>query len=281
MTPDEVFRSYVRIIGVGGIAGAGIMGVLSGLPGMVRSVAANMRSLGHQDTREAKAVPRVDRTLSTTFVAVGLVIAAVLCLLFFSFGLGLETALGAAAVATLVVMAIAFLFAPVAARAIAIVGTNPISGMTMLTLILTGMVLLKLGLSGGRGMFLTMMVGGVVCTALSVSGGFATDLKVGHWLGATPAKADGAEVLRHLRGVGRLRRGHVRPRQAAGRLRQRGHPSAPGQRHEGHPDRHLRHRFVGAAVVPLRSGRAPEPAACACAPSPRWRSRSACTSPST
>jgi putative OPT family oligopeptide transporter len=195
MTPDEVFRSYVRIIGVGGIAGAGIMGVVSSMPSMVRSIAANLRSLGHQDTREARAVPRVDRTLSTTFVAVGLVISAVLCLLFFSYGLGLGTSFGVAVVATVVVMAIAFLFAPVAARAVAIVGTNPISGMTMVTLILTGMVLLRLGLSGGRGMFLTMMVGGVVCTALSVSGGFATDLKVGHWLGATPARQIGLKFF--------------------------------------------------------------------------------------
>ena len=84
-------------------------------------------------------------------------------------------------------MLIAFLFAPVAARAIAIVGTNPVSGMTMLTLIITGFVMLKMGISGGNGMFVTMMVGGVVCTALAASGALASDLKVGHWIGATPS----------------------------------------------------------------------------------------------
>jgi putative OPT family oligopeptide transporter len=195
MSPDEVFRSYVRIIGVGGIAGAGIMGILSGLPGMAKSIISNLKGMKDQDTREATAVPRVDRTLPTSFVSVGLVFFAVLSFLFFSFGLGLKSALGASAVATVVVITIAFLFAPVAARAIAIIGTNPISGMTMLTLIITGMVMLKLGLTGGWGMFLTMMVGGVVCTALSTSGAFATDLKIGHWLGATPAKQMGLKFL--------------------------------------------------------------------------------------
>ncbi len=91
-------------------------------------------------------------------------------------------------------MLIAFLFAPVAARAIAIVGTNPVSGMTMLTLIITGFVLLKMGLSGGNGMFVTMMVGGVVCTALAASGALASDLKVGHWIGATPGPAARPQV---------------------------------------------------------------------------------------
>ena len=100
-----------------------------------------------------------------------------------------------AAVSTALVMFIAFLFAPVAARAIAIVGTNPVSGMTMLTLIVTGFVLLKMGLSGGNGMFVTMMVGGVVCTALAASGALASDLKVGHWIGATPARQLGLKFL--------------------------------------------------------------------------------------
>ena len=195
MSPDQVFKAYVRIIGVGGIAGAGIMGIVSSLPSMVRSILSNLKGLKHQDTREATAVPRTDRSLPGGFVPTGLVIFVLVTFLFFSFGLGLKGSLGAAAIATLLVMAIAFLFAPVAARAIAIIGTNPISGMTMMTLIITGVVLLKLGLTGGRGMFLTMMVGGVVCTALSASGAFATDLKIGHWIGATPAKQMGLKFL--------------------------------------------------------------------------------------
>ncbi len=109
-------------------------------------------------------------------------------IIFFTFGLGIERAFGYALAGTVLVIVIAFLFAPVSARAIAIVGTNPVSGMTMLTLIITGLVMKKMGLIGGPGMFVTMMVGGVVCTALAASGALASDLKIGHWIGATPAK---------------------------------------------------------------------------------------------
>ena len=188
MTIDEVFRSYVRIIGVGGIAGAGILGIISSLPSMIRSIGANIVGMSHQDERSVKEVPRVDRSLPGGFTIVGLVIFALATFLFFSYGIGIGGSLLYAAVGTAMVMLIAFLFAPVAARAIAIVGTNPVSGMTMLTLIVTGFVLLKMGLSGGDGMFATMMVGGVVCTALAASGALASDLKVGYWIGATPSR---------------------------------------------------------------------------------------------
>jgi len=188
MSIDEVFRSYVRIIGVGGIAGAGILGILSSLPSMVRSIAANIVGMSHQDERSVTEVPRIDRSLPGGFTIVGLVMFALAAFLFFSFGVGVGGSFTYAAVAVVLVMFIAFLFAPVAARAIAIVGTNPVSGMTMLTLIVTGFILLRMGLTGGNGMFVTMMVGGVVCTALAASGALASDLKVGHWIGATPAR---------------------------------------------------------------------------------------------
>jgi putative OPT family oligopeptide transporter len=187
MSPDQVFKFYVKIIGVGGIAGAGIMGILSSVPSMVRSIGANLKGLSSQDRRDKTAIPRIDRSLSGSFTATGLAIFAASAFLFFSYGLGIKEALIPAVAGTALVMAIAFLFAPVAARAIAIIGTNPVSGMTMLTLIVTGVVMLQLGFTGGRGMFVTMMVGGVVCTALAASGALASDLKVGHWLGATPA----------------------------------------------------------------------------------------------
>lgn len=195
MSINQVFSSYVRIIGVGGIAGAGILGILSSLPSMVRSIGANIVGLSHQDERALTEVPRVDRSLSGTFTVAGLVVFALAAFLFFSYGIGIGGSLVAAAAATGLVMLIAFLFAPVAARAIAIVGTNPVSGMTMLTLIITGFVMLKLGLSGGNGMFVTMMVGGVVCTALAASGALASDLKVGHWIGATPARQLGLKFV--------------------------------------------------------------------------------------
>jgi len=195
MSIDEVFKYYVRIIGVGGIAGAGILGIISSLPSMIKSIGANIVGMSHQDERAVTEVPRVDRSLSGTFTVVGLVIFAVAAFLFFSYGIGIGGSMLYAAVCTGLVMLIAFLFAPVSARAIAIVGTNPVSGMTMLTLIVTGFVLLKLGLSGGDGMFVTMMVGGVVCTALAASGALASDLKVGHWIGATPAKQLGLKFV--------------------------------------------------------------------------------------
>jgi putative OPT family oligopeptide transporter len=192
---NQVFSSYVRIIGVGGIAGAGILGIISSLPSMIRSIGANIVGLSHQDERSHTEVPRIDRSLPGGFTIVGLVIFALAAFLFFSFGIGIGGSLTYAAVATALVMLIAFLFAPVAARAIAIVGTNPVSGMTMLTLIVTGFVLLKMGLSGGNGMFVTMMVGGVVCTALAASGALASDLKVGYWIGATPARQLGLKFV--------------------------------------------------------------------------------------
>ena len=190
MSPEQVFFSYIRIIGVGAIAGAGVMGVLASMPNMIRSIVSNMKALlaGEQAGALAITPTRTDRTLSGSMITVGLVACAVGILLFLSFGLGIRNALVPALVATGVIMVIAFFFAPVAARAIATIGTNPISGMTMLTLVITGGLMLKLNFSGGYGMFLTMMVGGIVCTALAASGAFSTDLKIGHWIGATPAR---------------------------------------------------------------------------------------------
>lgn len=188
MPIDDVFKYYVRIIGVGAIAGAGMLGILQSVPSMVRSIVANLKGMQHQDTRVKTALPRTDRSLPTSVTWVGLAIFAVTAIVFFTFGLGIDKALGYALAGTALVIVIAFLFAPVSARAIAIVGTNPVSGMTMLTLIITGLVMKKMGLMGGPGMFVTMMVGGVVCTALAASGALASDLKIGHWIGATPAK---------------------------------------------------------------------------------------------
>ncbi len=187
MTQDDVFTNYVKIIGVGGIAGAGIMGIIQAFPSMIKSMTAGLGGLG-SGGGEAGAVLRTDRSLAGSVTVIGIVMALVAVLLFFSFGLGLEDAILYALVGTLLCGVIAFLFAPVAARAIAIVGTNPVSGMTMLTIIITGVVMLNLGLKGGEGMFVVMLIGGVVCTALCASGALSSDLKIGHWIGATPQK---------------------------------------------------------------------------------------------
>jgi putative OPT family oligopeptide transporter len=191
MSPTFIFRDYVRIIGVGCIAGAGVMGVLSSLPSMMRSIVSNLKALKDKGSAETIAPSRTERSVPGSFVAVGLVVFTLATILFFSFGIGIKNALVPALLGTAVVMVISFFFAPVAARAIATIGTNPISGMTMLTLLITGLVMLKLGFTGGTGMFVTMMVGGVVCTALAASGAFSTDLKIGHWIGSTPAKQIG------------------------------------------------------------------------------------------
>ena len=187
MTTDDVFRHYVKIIGVGGIAGAGIMGIIQAFPSMIGSMRKGLSGLGSA-AGAAGAVRRTDETLSGKVTLIGIVMALAAVLLFYSFGLGLEDAALYAIVGTVLCGVIAFLFAPVSARAIAIVGTNPVSGMTMLTIIITGVVMLNLGLEGGMGMFVVMLVGGVVCTALCASGALASDLKIGHWIGATPRK---------------------------------------------------------------------------------------------
>ncbi|MCL1908466.1 MAG: oligopeptide transporter, OPT family [Holophagaceae bacterium] len=191
MGAAEIFRDYVRIIGVGCIAGAGVMGVLSSLPSMMRSIVSNLKALKKKGSATIAVPGRTERSIPGSFVAVGLAVFAIATILFFSFGIGITDAIVPALLGTAVVMVISFFFAPVAARAIATIGTNPISGMTMLTLLITGLVMLKLGFTGGTGMFVTMMVGGVVCTALAASGAFSTDLKIGHWIGSTPARQIG------------------------------------------------------------------------------------------
>ena len=190
MSIDQVFTSYVKIIGVGGIAGAGIMGVIGAFPSMVRSMRAGFTGLGHGAGAAGGGVPRTERSMSGKMTVVGLVMNVAAIFLFYSFGLGIQEAIIYALVGTGLCVLIAFLFAPVAARAIAIVGTNPVSGMTMLTIIVTGVVLRQLGIVGhmgeGGAMFVVMLIGGVVCTALCASGALSSDLKIGHWIGATP-----------------------------------------------------------------------------------------------
>jgi putative OPT family oligopeptide transporter len=186
MTIDDVFGSYVRNLGIGGIAGAGIMGIIGSFPSMIRSMAVGFKGYGAGSDQETGEVPRTYRSLSGTFVIAALLALLAAIFLFFTFGLGLAETLLYPLVGVLMCAVIAFLFAPVSARAIAIVGTNPVSGMTLLTLIVTGFIMVGLGLKGDQGMTVVMIMGGVVCTALCASGALASDLKIGHWIGATP-----------------------------------------------------------------------------------------------
>lgn len=151
-----------------------------------------MSELGGKKNIEG-SVERTQRDLSMRLILSGVISVLIAIFVFFQFGvLG---NLMHTIIATLIVFIISFLFTTVAANAIAIVGSNPVSGMTLMTLILSSLVLVSAGLSGTSGMMAAMIIGGVVCTALSMAGGFITDLKIGYWLGTTPAKQEGWKFL--------------------------------------------------------------------------------------
>ena len=188
MTPEQIFTSYARSIGIGGIAMAGIIGIVKSwgiIKGAVGLAAREMKGKGAAD----KDVIRTQRDISFKIIAVGSFLTLIITFLFFYFGV-MNFNLLHAVVAILLVAIIAFLFTTVAANAIAIVGSNPVSGMTLMTLILASVVMVAVGLTGKAGMLAALLMGGVVCTALSMAGAFVTDLKIGYWLGTTPKKQE-------------------------------------------------------------------------------------------
>lgn len=182
MDAAQIFRSYVRFIGVGAIATAGIFGIVKSLKVLGGSFAIAARSFRHgEDT----GVERTDRDISSTTILIGIVLSALGAGIFFT---TLHAPLGATIIGFLLMLVFSFFFAAVAANAIATTSRNPVSGMTMLTIIVSSVVLLRFGLSGTTGMFFVMAIAGMVCTALSISGQTITDLKTGYWLGSTPAE---------------------------------------------------------------------------------------------
>jgi len=187
MSPEEIFRTYVRQIGIGGIAMAGIIGILRSSKIIAGAFSLAYKEIAHHKTGDEGAV-RTQTDIRMLWVAVLILLTALAIFAFFI--MGVVPTIGQAIVALLVVTIISFLFTTVAANATAIVGTNPVSGMTLMTLILSSLVLTQVGLSGSSGMVSALIIGGVVCTALSVAGGFITDLKVGYWLGTTPKKQE-------------------------------------------------------------------------------------------
>lgn len=188
MSAEEIFTTYARHIGIGGIATAGVIGIINSW-GIIRgAVGLAAKELKGKERPESGNVPRTQKDLSMKIISIGIVLTLAVTYLFFHFGV-----LGNwyhAAIGLLVVGVIAFLFTTVAANAIAIVGTNPVSGMTLMTLIVASIILVAVGLKGAAGMVSALIIGGVVCTALSMAGGFVTDLKIGYWLGSTPAKQE-------------------------------------------------------------------------------------------
>jgi putative OPT family oligopeptide transporter len=186
MAPQEIFSDYVRHVGIGGIAAAGIIGILKSssiITGAIKLAIGEI--IGSKTGEKTASVERTQLDIQMKWITILLFTTFAATFLFFYFSV-VEMNLTHAIVGIVIVIVIAFLFTTVAARAIAIVGVNPVSGMTLMTLIISSVILLKVGLSGYDGMLAALIIGGVVCTALSMAGGFVTDLKIGYWLGTTP-----------------------------------------------------------------------------------------------
>lgn len=188
MSPEQIFTAYGKSIGIGGIAMAGIIGIIKSW-GIIKSAVtlAKNEIKGKDDSMKEQV--RTQRDLSFKIIAIGSIVTLIVTFIFFWFGV-MNGNLLFAVVGILLVTVIAFLFTTVAANAIAIVGSNPVSGMTLMTLILASVVMVAVGLKGTSGMIAALIMGGVVCTALSVAGSFITDLKIGYWLGTTPKKQE-------------------------------------------------------------------------------------------
>ncbi len=200
MSPEDIFSTYARSIGIGGIAMAGVIGIIKSW-GIIKSAvglaAKEIKGTDQPKQAENESLlnkqPRTQRDLSFRFIGIASILSIVATFVFF--WLGVMNNLLFAIVAILLVTVIAFLFTTVAANAIAIVGSNPVSGMTLMTLILASVVMAAIGLNGSSGMLAALIMGSVVCTALSVAGSFITDLKIGYWLGTTPKKQESWKFL--------------------------------------------------------------------------------------
>jgi len=188
MSAEEIFKNYARSIGIGGIAMSGVIGIVKSWGIIKSAVSLASREMKGKGADQKEAI-RTQRDISFKIIAFGSITTLVITFLFFYFGV-MQFNLMHAVVGIVLVALIAFLFTTVAANAIAIVGSNPVSGMTLMTLILASVVMVAVGLKGNSGMLAALLMGGVVCTALSMAGSFITDLKIGYWLGTTPKKQE-------------------------------------------------------------------------------------------
>lgn len=184
MAPDAIFKDYARSIGIGGIAMSGVIGIIKSWGVIKSAVGLAGKSFSNKGTEEKPV--RTQKDISMKLLVFALTAALIITFVFF--WIGVIGNLTQAIVAFFVVVVIAFLFTTVAANAIAIVGSNPVSGMTLMTLIVASTIFVAIGLSDTQGIIASMVIGGVVCTALSMAGGMVTDMKIGYWLGSTPAK---------------------------------------------------------------------------------------------
>lgn len=194
--PQQIFQ-YAKSIGIGGIAMAGIIGVWKSRSVIMGSFSLIKQAFGSKSAEASAAgtaIPRTQRDISMKTIVLALIIALLTTTLFFYLDV-MHGSLLFTIVALIIVFVIAFLFTTVAANAIAIVGSNPVSGMTLMTLILASLIMAAVGLKGTEGMVAALIMGGVVCTALASAGAFVTDLKIGYWLGTTPAKQEGFKFI--------------------------------------------------------------------------------------
>ena len=191
MEPASIFSTYARMIGIGGIAMAGVIGIVKSRGIIAQAAGLAVKEFKGADTTKKPVRWQLD--LSMKHVVFFMALALVVVLLFF--WIGVLHNFPQALVAWIVVTVIAFLFTTVAANAIAIVGSNPVSGMTLMTLIVASAIFVAIGINGTSGMVAAMIIGGVVCTALSMAGGFVTDLKIGYWVGSTPKKQESWKFL--------------------------------------------------------------------------------------
>lgn len=191
MAPEQIFSDYARLIGIGGIAMAGVIGIVKSWSIIVQ--AAGLAGREFKGGAAKQSTVRWQWDISMKHIVFFIALALIAVLVFF--WIGVLHNFWQALVAWIVVTVIAFLFTTVAANAIAIVGTNPVSGMTLMTLIIASAIFVGVGISGTSGIVASMIIGGVVCTALSMAGGFVTDLKIGYWLGSTPRKQESWKFL--------------------------------------------------------------------------------------
>lgn len=189
MSADQIFKEYARHIGIGGIATAGIIGIIKSFGVIKSAVGLAASEFTKKPGAKVEACDRTDEDMPMKSIVFGIVIALLAIFAFFALG-GVVENIWQALVGVLIVGIISFLFTTVAANAIAIVGSNPVSGMTLMTLIIASLTLVAVGLKGNAGMAAALVIGGVVCTALSVAGSFVTDLKIGYWIGTTPKKQE-------------------------------------------------------------------------------------------
>ena len=194
MSPEQIFKDYARHIGIGGIATAGIIGIIKSFGVIKGAVGLAVNEFSRKGDSASGESARTQRDLPMKTVVFGIVIALLAIFTFFALG-GVVNSVWQALVGLVIVGIISFLFTTVAANAIAIVGSNPVSGMTLMTLIIASLILVAVGLKGNAGMAAALVIGGVVCTALSVAGSFITDLKIGYWIGSTPQKQEGWKFL--------------------------------------------------------------------------------------